>query len=118
MSDAHYVLDINWQKYAKLEKEKIEKIYRNVDVMITHVNPSIEKEHTSTSFREEDTTGFFTFDGSKYLKDGNMKYWIYGHTHIEAEHIIDGVTCICNTMGYPGESANGEWVWIKSIEIF
>ena len=117
MADADYLFGIDWQGYAKLEKRKIEKIYKDVDVMITHINPSVEKEHTTHSFRDDDTTGFFTFDGSKYLKDGSMQYWIYGHTHTETEHEIDGVKCICNPMGYPGENGNGEWVWIKSIEV-
>ncbi len=117
MYDPIAIHHLNWQEYADQEKEKIEKIYKDVDVMITHVNPSIKKEHTSASFREEPSTGFFTFNGSKYLKDGSMKYWIYGHTHVEAEFEINGVTCICNPMGYPGESGNGEWTWIKSVEI-
>ncbi|MEN8303739.1 MAG: metallophosphoesterase [Campylobacterota bacterium] len=114
MADAHYIFGMDWQGYAKKEKNKIEKIYQDVDVMITHINPSIKKEHTNKIYRDEDTTGYFTFDGSKYLKDGSMKYWVYGHTHIEAEHEIDRVKCICNPMGYPNER-NG--IKMKSIEI-
>ncbi len=117
MADANYIFGMDWQGYAKREKEKLDKIYQDVDVMITHVNPSIEKEHTHKSYRNEDTTGFFTFDGSKYLEHGSMKYWVYGHTHTEAGHKISGVKCICNPMGYPSESGNGAWTQIKTIEI-
>lgn len=117
MNDSHYIHQMDWQEYAQLEKEKIEKIYKEVDVMITHINPSLEKEHTHEIYREETTTGFFTFDGTNFLKNGSMKYWIYGHTHTEAEHDIHGVKCICSLMGYPGENGIGEWTWIKSIEI-
>ena len=117
MADAHYIFGMDWQPYAKQEKDKIEKIYKCVDIMITHVNPSTEKEHTDKMYRNEDTTGYFTFDGLKYLKEGSMKYWIYGHTHTVAEHEIDGVKCICNPMGYPSESDNGERTRIKSINM-
>jgi metallophosphoesterase superfamily enzyme len=117
MNDAYNIYSFNWQEYAKLEKQKIEKIYKNVDVMITHINPSIQKEHTSVSFREEDTTGFFTFDGSKYLEGGSMKYWVFGHTHTEISYECSGVKCICNPMGYPGENDYGEWTWIRSVEL-
>lgn len=117
MADSHYIEGMDWLDYSKKEKEKIEKIYQDIDVMVTHINPSINKEHTSHSFREEQSTGFFTFDGSRYLENGSMKYWIYGHTHTEMEYEVFGVKCICNPMGYPGENGNGEWTWIKSIEI-
>ena len=118
LNDANYIYNMNWQEYAQKEKEKIENIYKDVDVMITHVNPSVKKEHTSLTFRDCETTGFFTFDGSKYLKEGSMKYWVYGHTHERAEHDIAGVRCICNPMGYPNESGCGEWTQIRNIEIF
>lgn len=104
INDVNYIHNINWGEYALLEREKIEKIYKDVDIMITHVNPSIKKEHTSKRFREEATTGFFTFDGSNFLENGAMKYWIYGHTHDSMEYEMDGVKCICSAMGYPGET--------------
>ena len=117
MPDADYIFGIKWQKHARSEKEKIEKIYKDVDVMITHINPSIEKEHTSIHYREAESTGFFTFDGSKYLKNGSMKHWVYGHTHEATEHFIDDVHCICNPMGYPSESRWGKRTFIASVEI-
>jgi DNA repair exonuclease SbcCD nuclease subunit len=103
LNDANYILGIPWQDLWQQEKEKIEKIYQEVDIMITHVNPSIAKKHTDPKYQEELTTGFFCFDGEEYLKQGSMKYWIYGHTHDAMEYELHGVTCICNPLGYPGE---------------
>lgn len=117
VSDSKYVKGLYWVEHSKKEKEKIEKIYKDVDVMITHVNPSILKKHIDKKYREFESTGFFCFDGLKYLKEGNMKYWIYGHTHKEAEHEIHGVQCICSPMGYPSENDNCKSIRIKSIEI-
>ncbi len=113
LNDANYIYGMDWQKKAELEKQKIEKIYQDVDIMITHVNPSLAKEHTSRSYRETETTGFFTFDGRKYLEKGSMKYWIYGHTHDAMEYEMQGVRCICNPLGYPSECHHT----LRSIEI-
>ena len=117
MADAAYLYVMDWQAYAKEECKKLEHIYRDVDVMITHINPSIEKEHTDRMYRNEDTTGYFTFEGSKFLKGGSMKYWVFGHTHSRAEYEKDDVMCVCNPMGYPNESANGRAIMPMQIEI-
>jgi DNA repair exonuclease SbcCD nuclease subunit len=107
MSDARYVLGMDWREYAEVQKEKLRRIHREVDVMVTHVNPSIRKEHTPGKYRDLDTTGFFTFDGEEFLENGGMKYWIFGHTHDRTEYELHGVGCLCNPMGYPGENMNG-----------
>ncbi len=117
MNDAHYIYGMDWKAFSASENEKIESIYKDVDVMITHVNPSISKEHTDKLYQEEHSTGFFTFDGREYLKKGSMKYWIFGHTHTATEFHMEGVHCICNPMGYPGESDSGKLTTIKSIKI-
>jgi len=117
MADAEYVKGLSWMEYAEEEKSKIEKIYKDIDIMITHVNPSLCKEHTSKRFRDCESTGFFTFDGTKFFKEGSMRYWIFGHTHDQTEFEMEGVKCICNPMGYPSENNYGELTQIRSIEL-
>ena len=116
MADADYIFDMDWQAYALEEKKKLHRIYQNVDVMITHINPSIEKEHTDKKYRDLDTTGYFTFDGEEFLKNGSMKYWIFGHTHDRTVYEKYGVKCLCNPMGYPNESMNGNALRPMRIE--
>lgn len=118
LNDANYIKDFDWQKTATIEKEKLDKIYKDVDIMITHVNPSLNPNHTFELYRESELTGFFTFNGEKYLREGSMKYWIFGHTHNETEYEIENTHCIANPMGYPGESGNGKYITIRRIEIF
>ncbi len=117
MADADYIYGMEWQAYAKHQKQKLESIYQKADVMITHINPSIEKVHTNEKYRNEDTTGYFTFDGSHFLKEGSMQYWIFGHTHDRMEYEAHGVKCLCNPMGYPNESLNGQSIQPMQIEI-
>jgi len=117
MADAEYIHGLNWKTYAEEETEKLENIYKDVDIMVTHINPSIEKVHTEEIYREGETTGFFTFDGEKFVQNGTMQYWIYGHTHTKSEYTLHNVQCVCNPMGYPHESANGAVTEVRSIEI-
>jgi predicted phosphodiesterase len=118
MNDAKYILGINkFDDIWHIEKSKIEDVYEQCDVMITHISPSCKDEHFSPRFQNSFSNTFFSFEGEKYLKNGNMKYWIFGHTHEELEYEDHGVNCLCNPFGYPGESGNGQWVKMKQIEV-
>lgn len=116
--DAKFIFGVeNFDDIFKVEKEKIEAIYKECDVMITHINPSAKKDNINIRFQNNPSSTFFCFDGEKYLKNGNMKYWIFGHTHEELEYIEHNVQCICNPLGYFNESGNGKWVKIKNIKL-
>ena len=65
----------------KLELPKIEAVYKECDVMVTHVHPSFLHRHMSPAFKNQQSNMFFSFDGHKFLREGTMKYWIFGHTH-------------------------------------
>lgn len=117
--DSKFIVGIeNFNDIFEIEKPKIESIYKECDVMITHVNPSAKNENVNVRFQNNQSNTFFTFDGEKYLKNGNMKYWIFGHTHEELEYEEYDVKYICNPLGYSNESGNGSWVKIKQIEAF
>ena len=115
--DYKNILEIeNFDDIFEIEKPKIERVYKECDVMITHVNPSAKKEYLSVKYQNPSST-FFCFDGEEYLKNGNMKYWIFGHNHDVIEYEEHNVTCICNPLGYYNESGNGKFVKIKQIII-
>lgn len=107
----------NFDTIYKIEMEKLEKIYQNCDVMITHVNPSCSEEHINEKYHNNPTNTFFTFDGSKYYNNGTMKYWIFGHTHDSIEYEIGDVKFLCNPLGYPHESNFGNNAKIISFEM-
>lgn len=102
---------------AKLEIPKLETIYKECDVMITHVNPSNNEEHINEKYHDSSINTFFTFDGSKYYKNGSMKYWVFGHTHDAIEYEMEDVKFLCNPLGYPTESEYGERIKMKSIKL-
>ncbi len=96
------------------QKEKILKIYKNVDVMITHINPLNEDKYLSPFFQEAESNAFFSFDGSSLLKNSNIKFWFYGHTHDEFEGEYENVKLLCNPYGYGWENINK---YVKQISI-
>ena len=71
----------------------------------------------NSKYKNNLSNTFFCFDGEEYLKNGNMKYWIFGHNHDVIEYKEHNVTCICNPVGYHNESGNGKWIKIKQIEV-
>ncbi len=116
--DSEYIVGVdNYDDLHKIEYPKLQKVYKNCDVMISHINPSYLHEHINSAYHNEQGNTFFTFDGHDLLKNGNMKYWIYGHTHDAIEYELFDKKVICNPFGYPSESNYGDWVWIKSIEL-
>lgn len=118
MNDANFIVGIeNFDDIFEIERPKIEAVYKKCDVMITHINPSAKNEHISVRYQNSSSNVFFCFEGEKYLKNGSMKYWLFGHTHEEVNYIEYNVQCICQPLGYPSESGNGEWVKVKQIEV-
>ncbi len=118
INDSKFIFGIeNFNDIFEIEKPKIEAVYKNCDVMITHINPSCKDENISEKYQNNQTNTFFTFEGEEYLKNGSMKYWIFGHTHKELEYEEHNVKCICSPFGYPNESGFGVWVNIRQIEV-
>lgn len=85
--------DLYFDDMHKADLQKLELMYQKVDVMITHICP----------FLVHDGEPFYHFDGEKYLKDGSMKVWIYGHTHKGASDIRYNVNLVTNALGRKSE---------------
>ena len=118
INDSRLIKGINrFDDISKLEIKKLEKIYQDCDVMITHVNPSFDEEHINEKYHNSPINTFFTFDGSKFYKDGSMKYWVFGHTHDAIEYEMEGVSFLCNPLGYPNESMYGKNIKMKIFKI-
>ena len=107
----------HFKELCEIERKKIHEVYRKCDVMITHTNPSIKKEHSVESVRENKTNAFFTFNGLGYARSGSMKYWVFGHTNTVNNYEAHGVKFVCNPIGYDDGSYMGDWSKIRSFEI-
>lgn len=116
MNDGKYIDDIaSYHDLFLKEIPKIEAVYKSCDVMVTHVCPSTLKKHSRREDKDERKAAFYCFNGNNFIKNGSMKYWIFGHTHkvFQAEHL--GKQLLCNAIGYPNK--NSYQVKLKSFEI-
>jgi metallophosphoesterase superfamily enzyme len=105
MNDSKYIKGID-DFYDMLiqERPKIEAVYKECDVMITHINPSIEYENIAYAKRNESITAFYCFDGDAYLENTTDKYWVFGHIHQCYDYEKYGVKVLSNPLGYPEQA--------------
>lgn len=99
-------------KMFKQEYDKLEKIHKKCDVMVSHVSPINEPEGIAQRYRNDMLTGCFCFDGMELIKNTTAKKWIFGHTHSKMEFPYNNINFICNPLGYPHEG-NGAAIQIE-----
>lgn len=105
MNDAHHMPNVKrFDELWEIEKPKIEAVYQQCDVMITHVMPSINPDHIDKHYRNDKATAYFTFNGEKYLKETTARTWIYGHSHSNQDIEVHGVRMVANQFGYRNEA--------------
>ena len=86
----------NFDDLYFIERPKMEAVHDKCDIMITHINPSFLKEHIPQSYRNNQTTTFFCFNGHDLLRNTTAKHWIFGHTHDSYSYVFEGVECHVN----------------------
>lgn len=102
--DWKYIYGIgNFQSHYIKEFKKLLIIYKNCDIILTHINPISEEFAFSEEYKDSDTNGFFAFDGEDIVKETPAIVWLYGHTHIPKEFEVHNTKLICNPVGYPAE---------------
>lgn len=89
----------------RIEYKLLQKINKEVDIMITHISPLNDTKYIEEKFKNSIHTGFFSFDGKDLLTE-NIKIWIYGHTHTRSSFKHQNIDFFCNPLGYFGENEN------------
>lgn len=98
----------------KVEKPKIENIYKYCDIILTHINPMPFPRFVPEEFRQDASTGFYCFDGEKMVDETSAKFWVFGHQHFALEMEVYDTTLLCNALGYPSENVSAR---VKQYEI-
>lgn len=129
MNDANliYPNGNNGVKFDRLfneQKHRLDDVYQHCDIMMSHVSPlsewnqfvqmynyqsalaAIDPNYAQNHEGLKDYRAFYCFDGKKYLEEGSMKHWVFGHTHRNFHRLYeraDGKTVdiYCNSIGYP-----------------
>lgn len=85
-----------------------------VDLVVSHVNPSIRRSHHKKIYRHDIATCFYAFDGKEWLNKLQPSNWVFGHCHLPIKYKVDNTTFQSNPLGYPFERTERE---VKKILI-
>lgn len=97
------------------ERPKLERIYRDSNILLTHINPMPHAMFFDEEHRMDATTGFYAFDGEYQVEHTPAKLWVFGHTHTSKDIEVYGTRIICNAMGYPTKSK--DWNRVITVEV-
>jgi predicted phosphodiesterase len=115
MNDAKRIKGIeDFYDLFAIERKKLDLIYKDCDVMVTHVCPSINNDDLPLYKVNDKITGFYSFNGDEWLMNTNAKYWVYGHLHNGKDFERHGVKCLTSALGYPDQHP---YYRVKTIEV-
>jgi len=86
------------------ERKKLNKIYKDVDILITHISPLCHPDFIHKHFKKSWTSSFFCFEGEEYINGTSATHWIFGHVHDPLEIKFKGISFHCNPSGYIREA--------------
>ncbi len=84
-------------------------------IVVTHHVPSFRMQNPE--FAGSMANGGFTVELEDYIKDSGIDFWIYGHSHYNADVKIGSTMCVSNQLGYVFHGENTTFVPGKYLEI-
>ncbi|WP_317967786.1 metallophosphoesterase [Paenibacillus sp. CCS19] len=117
MNDANLILPrftlSTLQYHFNKELEKLESIFDQSQVIVTHVSP--DASNMPTRNLNDPVSTFYYFDGFHLLSRAKGKVWCYGHTHTHADYYHqEGCRLVNNALGYPDEKTGAK---IRTIQL-
>lgn len=67
-------------------------------VIVSHHVPSFRMQ--CPKFADSLANGAFTVELEDYIKEADIDFWIFGHSHYNVDKVIGKTTCISNQLGY------------------
>lgn len=101
---------ITLEDYQNLYKESVDFIFNTVSeientkhpndkiIVVTHHSPSLIARNMNYSMNN--LTRYFCNDLDNKIRDTNIDYWIYGHTHYNKDMKIGNTKILTNQLGY------------------
>lgn len=119
-NDFNKICDMTVEKYNSLHKESVDYLKNQIEnnkneniIILTHFLPSytlIDEKYNSYSKYNQ----CFASNNDDLIKSP-IKLWIYGHTHLPKESIINGIPINCNPIGYKNENKKIDYEKIFEI---
>lgn len=67
-------------------------------IVVSHHVPSFRMQ--CPKFKDSKANGAFIVELEDFIKDSDIEYWIYGHSHYNVDIRIGNTLCISNQLGY------------------
>jgi len=116
LNDFSYGACSDYKEVFQEEKFKLQTLYAQCDVVVSHFRPTINENHIDIKFRGMPSNMFFGFDYEQHLKlDPRLKVWVFGHVHDCLELQVADKRLLCNPLGYWHE--HDETKYIKQFEV-
>lgn len=122
-NDYEQVYEFTIEKMNEMHKECKEYIRELIEeskkaekkvVMITHHLPSFLLNHPKYAHYVNYHQCFSSHSDELICEP--VKIWIFGHTHAVVDKVINGVRCVSNPIGYPGQNVDIQFGRIIEID--
>lgn len=109
INDYNYIKNFTIDESNRLYKECKEFLETSISksnqeakncIVITHHIPSFSL--IDPMYKDGEINSYFASNCDDLIKKP-IKLWVYGHTHLKANHNVSEVELICNPKGYPSE---------------
>ena len=79
-------------------QKSVEESKARYKIVVSHHVPSFQL--CAPEFNGSSLNGAFTVEHEDFIKNSEIDYWIYGHSHRNICKSIGKTQCICNQLGY------------------
>lgn len=79
-------------------KDAVRASHARRKIVLTHHVPSFQMQ--APAFAGGHANGAFTVEMEDFIKDSDIDYWIYGHSHYNIDVTIGSTQCVSNQLGY------------------
>ncbi len=86
------------ERCLKFIKKAVQNSTATHKIVVTHHVPSFQL--CAPEFEGSSLNGAFTVELEDYIKDSEIDYWVYGHSHRNINKIIGNTQCLSNQLGY------------------
>lgn len=113
---------LSFAEFNKENKKCIDFINKSVKassakhkIVVTHHVPSFRMHNSK--FTDSKAKGAFIVELEDFIKDSNIEYWIFGHSHYNIDVQIGETQCITNQLGYVSHNEHFSFNPGKIIEL-
>ena len=123
INDVKRIRNFDYIEYNRLNKKCVKFLEETVNIntkciIITHHMPSsslINEKYRTPNMLPYSQWFYSNMDNFIEKNKDKILCWIYGHTHMPSEEMINDIQFICNPIGYPNENKDNNYN--KSINI-